>query len=83
MAKNMARIENGVVVNVEWCSDRAVETDVLKEMRDIPAGIGDTYEDGKFYRDGEEVISYLEALQKQNAEYEALIDELYAEVTAE
>ena len=63
MAKNMARIENGVVVNVEWLPDRAVETDTLKEMRDIPAGIGDTWENGKFYRDGVEVISRVQDME--------------------
>lgn len=57
MAKNMARLENRVVVNIEWLPDRVVETENLKEMGDVPAGIGDTWEAGKFYRDGAEVVS--------------------------
>lgn len=63
MAKNMARLENGVVVNIEWLPDRAVETDTLKNMGDIPAGIGDTYSEGKFYRDGVEVVSRLRDME--------------------
>lgn len=62
MAKNMARIENGIVVNVEWCSDRMAETDTLKNIKDRPVGIGDTYSEGKFYRDGAEILTMAERL---------------------
>lgn len=75
MAKNMARIENGIVINVEWCSDRMAETDTLKNVEDRSVGIGDTYENGKFYRNGEEVLTPLEEALKKNAEYEAAIAE--------
>lgn len=77
MAKSMARIEDGIVVNVEWCSDLTAETDTLKNIADRLVEVGDTYSDGKFYRDGEEILTSAEKL----AEYEALINELYAEVT--
>ncbi len=83
MAKNMARIENGIVVNVEWCSDLTKDTDSLVSCGDIPVGIGDSFEDGAFYRDGEKLLSYLDAAKLKIAEYEALINELYSEVTAE
>lgn len=82
MAKDMARIENGIVVNMEWVSDEEPETDTLIDVFDRPVGIGDTYADGVFYRDGEKVLTEVEQLQAQNAEYAALIDELYTEVTA-
>lgn len=59
MAKNMARIENGVVVNVEWCHDNTAETDLLKNMYDLPVIISDTWKDGKFYRGTEEVIALI------------------------
>lgn len=62
MAKNMARIDNGIVVNIEWCSDRMAETDTLKNFEGRSIGIGDTYSDGKFYRDGEEIMSTVEKL---------------------
>ena len=78
MAKSMARIENGLVTNMLWCSDSQPETETLIDPADRPVGIGDTYSGGKFYRDGEEVLTPLEAAQKQNAEYEAALSEIEA-----
>ena len=78
MAKSMARIENGVVTNVEWYSDRSSETDTLKDIEDRLIEVGDTYSEGKFYRDGEKILTTADKV----AAYEALINELYAEVTA-
>lgn len=60
MAKQMALIDNGIVVNVLWCSDNAEQTGTLIDHGDRPVGIGDTYVDGKFYRDGAEVLTPLE-----------------------
>lgn len=76
MAKSMALIENGTVANMLWCSDSEPETDTLIDPADRPVGIGDTYSDGKFYRDGVEILTPLEAAQKQNAEYEAALSEI-------
>lgn len=78
MAKNMARIDNGIVVNIEWCSDDVPETHVLKNMDERPVVIGDIYENGKFYRDGAEVLTPLEEIVKLNAEYEAALSEIEA-----
>lgn len=78
MAKNMALVENGVVVNVLWCSDRALETETLIDTADRPVGIGDTYTDGKFYRDGAEVLTPLEEALEQNAAYEQALSEIEA-----
>ena len=78
MAKNMALVEGGVVVNVLWCSDRALETETLIDTADRPVGIGDTYTDGKFYRDGTEVLTPLEEALKQNAAYEQALSEIEA-----
>lgn len=66
MAKSMARIEDNIVVNIEWCSDSTAETDTLKNMDDRPVGIGDTYKDGYFWRDGEKVLSEVEELRIAN-----------------
>jgi hypothetical protein len=70
MAKNMARIENGVVINIEWFSDNQEQTESLIDLADRPAGIGDSYIDGKFYRNGVEILTPIEEYQKllQNAE---------------
>lgn len=76
MAKTMARIENGVVANLLWCSDRELQTETLIPVAERPVGIGDTYTDGKFYRDGEEVLTPLEEAQKKIAEYEAALSEI-------
>lgn len=70
MAKNMARIENGSVINLEWYSDNTTESDALKDTKDRPVSIGDTYESGKFYRDGVEVLTPLEETYVKLAQYE-------------
>lgn len=78
MAKNMALVENGIVVNVLWCSDRALETETLIDTADRPVGIGDTYTNGKFFRDGAEILTPLEEALKQNAAYEQALSEIEA-----
>ena len=71
MAKTMARIENGVVANLLWCSDREPQTDTLIAVADRPVGIGDTYDGSDFYRDGERILS-----AKEQAAQDALLAEL-------
>lgn len=60
MAKNMARLRAGMVVNIEWLPDRTQETETLKEMGDVPAAVGDSWGNGKFYRNGEVLMSPME-----------------------
>lgn len=76
MAKSMALIENGTVVNMLWCSDSQPETDTIINPADRPVGIGDTYSNGKFYRDGVEILTPLEEAQKKNIEYESALTEI-------
>lgn len=57
MAKNMARIEVGVVTNLEWCSDDVPETAELREYDGYSICIGDSYADGKWTRDGAAVLT--------------------------
>lgn len=76
MAKSMALIENGTVTNMLWCSDSEPETESLINPADRPVRIGDTYSNGKFYRDGVEILTKLEEAQKKNAEYEATLREI-------
>ena len=68
MGKRMTLIEDGTVVNLLWCSHGQGETEALKDPADRPVGIGDTYKDGKWYRDGEEVLTPLEAARGAYAE---------------
>lgn len=76
MAKSMALIENGTVTNMLWYSDSQPETDTIINPADRPVGIGDTYSNGKFYRDGVEILTPLEEALKTNAEYEAALSEI-------
>ena len=78
MAKNMARIEDNVVINIEWCSDETIQTDTLVNTEDRLVNIGNTYIDGKFYDNGIEVLTEKEILYKQLAEYETNLAELDA-----
>lgn len=63
MAKNMARIKSGIVVGVEWWGDSTEDTDTLITVYDRPVTIGDSYDSGKFYRDGVEVLTPMEEMQ--------------------
>lgn len=67
MAKCMARVANGNVINIEWCSDRATETASLKETHGIPVAVGDRYEDGAYYRNGERLLSDAERIADMEA----------------
>lgn len=59
MAKNMALIEDGVVVGILWYSDYEPETDSLKNIDILSSdvGIGDTFDGSHFYHDGECVLT--------------------------
>lgn len=67
MAKAMARVANGNVINVEWCADRATETASLKETNGVPVAVGDRYEDGEYYRNGERLLTDSEKLLQLEA----------------
>lgn len=55
---NYALIENGVVINVIVllpCNVKDFPNAI--DVGERPVQIGDTYQDGKFYRDGIEILS--------------------------
>ena len=55
---NYAVVENGVVTNVIWLyPGNAREFPHAVPMGNVPAGIGDTYENGVFVRNGERLLS--------------------------
>lgn len=91
MAKIMALIgDAGIVANVEWCSDSQLETDAMKDPEGRPVEIGDSYSDGKWYRDGAEILTPLEAalreienLKAENADMRAALEILEVTPNAE
>ena len=80
MAKAMVLLEDNVIVNLLWCSNSEEETDTLKEVGDYELNIGDTFEDGKWYRDGSELLTPLEEAELKAAEYYNSLTELVEEV---
>lgn len=75
-----AWIENGVVTNVIVLNDRnASDFPTAVKLGDRPVAIGDTYTDGKFYRDGVEVLAPMEQAQAEMTEYKAALHELGVE----
>ena len=78
MAKSMAIITDGTVTNMIWCSDYTPETETRKDPNGRQVGIGDTYSDGKWYRDGVEILTPLEQAQKNVESLQAQMTELDA-----
>ena len=75
-----AMVTDGVVTNVIALNDRnASDFPTAVKLGDRPVGIGDTYTDGKFYRDGVEVLTPLEAAQAEIETYKSTLTELGVE----
>ena len=78
-----AWIENGVVTNTIVLNDRnAGDFPKAVKLGDRPVAIGDSYADGKFYRNGAEVLTLAEenaalmaALETLGVETEENVDE--------
>lgn len=80
MAKTMALVSDGVITNIIWCSSNTPTTDILIDPAERPVNIGDIYIDGKFYRDGTEILTPLELAQAKivqlQTENSSLIDDM-------
>lgn len=75
---NYALIENGVVTNIIWLYEtNSDEFPNAVSLGERQVEIGDTYEDGKFFRDGAEVLTTQEAAL---TEYAAALAVLGVEV---
>lgn len=68
-----AIIENNTVTNVIALREtNAGEFPGAVALHDRPVGIGDTYSDGKFYRDGAEVLTAQEEIEQYKAALQTL-----------
>lgn len=76
MGKTIARIENGIVTNLEWVNDDVVNTDDLKDVYDLQVEIGDIYSDGAFYRNNVQIVPYRQQIRDVLAASEAALVEI-------
>ena len=77
---NYALVENGIVTNIIWLNERnEAEWPNSGRLYDRMEEVGDTYNDGRFYRDGEEVLTPLEQSQIEINAYKAALNELGVE----
>ena len=75
-----AIVTDGIVTNIIALNDRnANDFPAAVKLGDRPVGIGDTYTDGKFYRDGVEVLTQMEQAQAEIDAYKAALNELGVE----
>ena len=75
-----AIVTDGIVTNVIALNDRnSSDFPTAVKLGDRPVGIGDTYADGKFYRDGVEVLTPMEQAQAEIDAYKAALNELGVE----
>ena len=77
---NYALIENGIVTNIIWLNERnEAEWPNAVRLYDRMVEVGDTYDGEKFYRDGVEVLTPLEAAQVEIETYKSALNELGVE----
>lgn len=78
---NYALVANGIVTNIIWLNERnAGEWPGAVRLGERMVEVGDTYEDGRFFRDGTEVLTAAEAAQMEAAQYAAALMTLGVEV---
>ena len=68
-----AIIAGGIVSNIIELNDRnAGDFPQAVKLGDRPVSIGDSYQDGKFYRDGAEIMTAAEEIAAMRAALETL-----------
>ena len=81
---NYALIENGIVTNIIWMYEtNAEEFPNAVKLVERQVEIGDTYEDGKFFREGTEVLTAEEAAVQAAALYAEALETLGVNTTEE
>lgn len=77
MNNRYALVEDGIVTNIISLDSRnASDFPNAIKTADRPVAIGDTYTGGKFYRDGNEVLTPLEAAQLESETYKTALQTL-------
>lgn len=77
MNNRYALVEDGIVTNIISLDSRnASDFPNAIKTADRPVAIGDTYTDGKFYRDGNEVLTALEIAQLESETYKTALQTL-------
>ena len=82
MAKTMARIKDGIVINLVWVDDNTIETDELKNIYNLHVNIGDVYDNYSYYRDGVKLLTHREQLIKNINDYDSALTEIATIVNA-
>lgn len=83
MGKNMAVIDNGTVTAVNWYADREEMSETLAETCGKPVCAGDTYADGGFYHNGEELLNDIEQITAALNDAVSALNAIYGGVTDE
>ena len=77
MNNRYALVEDGIVTNIISLDSRnASDFPNAIKTADRPVAIDDTYTDGKFYRDGNEVLTALEIAQLESETYKTALQTL-------
>lgn len=77
MNNRYALVENDIVTNIiSLDSKNASDFPNAIKTADRPVAIGDTYTDGKFYRNGNEVLTPLEIAQLESETYKTALQTL-------
>ena len=77
MNNRYALVEDGIVTNIISLDSRnASDFPNAIKTANRPVAIGDTYTDGKFYRDGNEVLTALEIVQLESETYKTALQTL-------
>jgi hypothetical protein len=82
MAKTMAIIKDGIVINLVWVDDNTAETDELKNVHNLNVLVGDTYSYNSYYRDGMKLITHREQLTKNIKDYDSALTDIAILVNA-
>jgi hypothetical protein len=82
MAKTMAIIKDGIVINLVWVDDNSIETEELKNTYNLHVRVGDVYSNNSYYRDSVKLITHREQLTKNIKDYDSVLTDIAILVNA-